>query len=112
MVASAGILGVEPDHPLCNRFISEMIDCQSEIVAFLRSLAPLRIKAQQLAVFLQEAHANGSLAHLGEAASALQSFVADLDKGLDVYANCPQLAPEHVDKGETDKTSPLRVILL
>jgi hypothetical protein len=101
MLASAGILGAEPDDPLCNRFISEMIDCQADIVLFLRSLAPLRSTAQQLAVYLQDANTKGHLANLGEAAAALQKFIMDLDKGLDVYANCPQLAPEHVDRGDT-----------
>ena len=96
MLEAAGILGADASDPLCNKFIADMIDSQSEVVAFIRGLAPLRDQAQQLSAYLQTANAAGQLAPLGENVNGILQFFEALDKGLNVYEHCPTLAPEHV----------------
>jgi hypothetical protein len=100
MLEAAGVLGADAADPLCNRFIFEMIEGQSEVVSFVRSLAPLRAQAQQLSAYLHTANAEGKLSQLGESVTGILNFFGALDSGLDVFAHCPALAPEHVEPME------------
>ena len=79
MLEAAGILGADASDPLCNKFIADMIDSQSEVVAFIRGLAPLRDQAQQLSAYLQTANAAGQLAPLGENVNGILQFFEALD---------------------------------
>jgi hypothetical protein len=100
MLQAAGVMGANAADPLCKKFIADMIDGQSELVAFVRSLAPLRAQTQQLSAYLQSAHTEGKLSQLGESVTGILNFFGALDNGLDVFAHCPTLAPEHVEPME------------
>ncbi len=98
MLESAGVLGVDPDDPQCNKFVSDLAEAQADVALFVRDLAPLHIMAQHWRSVFKDANSQGLLAQLGDMDTFFQ-FLDSLVHSLDVCNRCPQLAPEHADPG-------------
>jgi hypothetical protein len=96
MLEEAGVMGADASDPLCNKFIADLIDCQSELVAFVRGLDEMRTTAHQLSEFFKSASTAGKLVPLGDAVPKILLFFEALNGKLDLYTHCPTLAPEHV----------------
>jgi hypothetical protein len=95
MLEKVGVLGVDYEDPKINTFMSDLIECQSDVAAYVQTLPPLFVSSQFWLNEFRTASASGKLAPLGYTTD-LFKFLENLVAGLNVFAHCPQLAPEHV----------------
>jgi hypothetical protein len=96
MLAQTGMIGADLADPNCSRFLTELVECQADIVGFVQTLPELRQRVlvcrEQLQVAAQAGHLNG----FGEAnTSHLIDLFNTLVNGLDVHSVCPFLAREN-----------------
>jgi hypothetical protein len=96
MLAQSGMIGADLDDPNCLKFITDLVECQADVVEFVQSLPELLQRVlvcrMQLQVAAQAGHLNG----FGEANTLhLIDVFNALVYGLDVHSVCPFLAQEH-----------------
>jgi hypothetical protein len=97
MLAQAGLLGADTDNEACAKWISDLVDTQLDVVSFVQSIPPLHAQVVSISDGLKQAVTEGHFAAFGEENTRrLIQLFDGLASGLDVYAHCPMLAPEHV----------------
>jgi hypothetical protein len=96
MLQQAGMLGVDLEDENTSKFISDIAECQSDIVSFVQTLPELRNRVVQAHTALLAAREAGHLTAFGDESTLhLVNLFEGLISGLDVHAACPLLAPVH-----------------
>jgi hypothetical protein len=96
MLAQAGMIGADPDDENCSKWVTDVVETQADVVAFVQTLPSLRARVVQSREQLVAAAQSGHMAAFGEHnTNQLLELFTGLENGLDVYAVCPFLAPVH-----------------
>jgi hypothetical protein len=96
MLAQAGMIGADPEDENCSKWVTDVVETQADVVAFVQTLPSLRARVVQCREQLVAAAQAGHMAAFGEHnTNQLLELFTGLENGLDVYAVCPLLAPVH-----------------
>jgi hypothetical protein len=99
MLAQAGLLGADTDNESCSKWISDLVDTQTDVITFVQSIPPLHQRVVSISDSLKTAANEGHLAAFGEENTRqLIQLFDGLASGLDVFTHCPMLAREHAAK--------------
>ena len=93
MLEESGLIGADTEDLSCSKFITDLVECQSDVVAFVKTLPELHQRVKSFGEQLTAAAQAGHLDAFGaEPTQHLIQLFQELVKGLDVYAACPYLA--------------------
>jgi hypothetical protein len=96
MLAQSGLIGADLDDPNCTKFVSDLVECQADVVAFVQTIPELRAKVIAMGELFDAAAKAGHLNSFGEAnTNRMLEMFNTLVSGLDVHAVCLFLAREH-----------------
>jgi hypothetical protein len=94
MLAQAGLVGADPEDENCSKWVTDVVETQADVIAFVQTLPALRARVLQCREQLLAAAQAGSMSSFGDQnTSQLLDLFNGLVDGLDVYAACPYLAP-------------------
>jgi hypothetical protein len=96
MLAQSSLLGADTEDENCSKWVTDMVETQADVVAFVQTLPALRDRVIQCHEQLAAAAQAGHMSAFGEQnTQQLLDLFSGLVQGLDVYAVCPYLAAVH-----------------